>query len=365
VRSRPARLRLALTAALAASLWGCSFSGPTSIRTSRSDYNVAIAETTSEQLLLNLVRLHYTDVPLFLEVSSVTTSFSLEADGRVGGAISTPDLDLVTLSGGLSLAERPTVTYLPLQGEDFVKKLMTPVEVETLALMYHSGWPLDHILKLCVPRLGPLVNAARASGPTPRLAPEYEAFFEAAELLQRLFERGDLEMGLTADDANPTVRSLVMRFAEDASGSPEVQRLKELLGLPAGQELTGLTASQTEITGDAVALYTRSIMACMFFLSQGVDTPEADRASGRVTSTLDAEGNPFDWRAVTGGLMRISAGTSPPDQSYVSIRYRGTWYWIDDSDLDSKATFALLGQLLELQSGGGSGLKPVLTLPVG
>ncbi len=353
--------RILLVACVAA-LTGCSLSGPTSIRTSRTNYNAAIAETSSEQLLLNLVRLRYRDVPLFLEVSSVTTSFEIAADGSATASITTPDIDLLTLRSGLRFSERPSVTYLPLQGEQFVRKLMTPLETETLALMYHSGWSIERILKVCVQRLGPLENAPRASGPTPRSAPKYEGFFEATDLLQVLWQRGDLELGLSAEEGSS---ALVIRFNHDASRSSEVQRLKELLQLPAGTELRGLTASQTEITGEGVGLVTRSIMASMFFLSQGVIPPDRDVELGNVTLTLDEAGAPFDWLRITGGLMHIESGSAAPETAYVAVRYRKTWFWIRDNDLDSKATFALLGQLLELQSGGVEGTKPVLTLPIG
>ena len=358
-------LVLCVVAVLAAGLGGggCSISGPTSISTSRTNYNEAIARTSSEQLLLNLVRLRYRDVPLFLEVSSVTTTFEVVAGGGIGFFSTTPDIEAIDLSGSISLSERPSVTYLPLQGDQFVKKLMTPLQTETLALMYHSGWSLERMLKVTVRRLGPLVNAEQASGPTPERVPEYEGFFEAADLMQALFERGDVELGLASVDSGPP--ALVIRFAERATDSAEVTRLKVLLGLPASTVLTGLTASQTEISGEGVALVTRSLMASMYFLSQGVEPPAADIEAGRVTSTVDAAGEPFDWSEVTGGLLRVHSGEDEPEDAAAKVRYRGSWFWIDDRDLGSKSTFALLGQLLELQSGGADGLRPVLTLPVG
>lgn len=352
-----------IVACVGLGLAGCSVSGPTSIRTSRTNYNQAIATTGAEQLLLNLVRLRYRDVPLFLEVSSVTTTFEVEVAGGVGIETTTPEIAAVDLSGAIKLSERPSVTYLPLQGEMFVKKLMTPLETETLVLMYHSGWSLDRMLKVCVRRLGPLVNAARASGPTPEIVPKYQDFFEAADLLQSLWERGSLELALATSEKGQAC--LVIQFDDAARGSDEVTRLKELLGLPASMELTGLTASQTEITGDGVALVTRSLMACMYFLSQGVEPPAKDVEAGRVTLTRDDTGAPFDWARITGGLMRIRSGECDPEAVYASVEYRGMTFWIDDGDLDSKSTFALLGQLLELQSGSARGVGPVLTLPVG
>lgn len=349
--------------ALCAGAAGCAVTGPSSIRTSRSNYNEAIASTSSEQLLLNLVRLRYRDVPLFLEVSSVTTTFGVEVTGGVRVDPLPIELDATSLSGEMSLSERPSVTYVPLQGEDFVRKLMTPLATDTLALMYHSGWSLDRMLKVCVRRLGPLVNAASASGPTPRYVPEYRDFFEAANLLERLWEQGECELGLSIGEDGKS--ALVIQFTKAGMESDEVSRLKTLLGLPAHMELRGLSASQSEVTGDGVALVTRSLMACMYFLSQGVEPPAADLAAGRVTVTRDADGQPFDWTTITGGLMRVRSGAQRPDNAYILVRHRDAWFWIDDSDLDSKSTFALLGQLLELQSGGAERARPVLTLPVG
>jgi hypothetical protein len=49
----------------------------------------------------------------------------------------------------------------------------------------------------------------------------------------------------------------------------------------------------------------------------------------------------------------------------VAARYRGHWFFIDDSDLDSKSTFVMLSQIFSLQAGKAEGIVPVLTLPVG
>jgi hypothetical protein len=49
----------------------------------------------------------------------------------------------------------------------------------------------------------------------------------------------------------------------------------------------------------------------------------------------------------------------------VAVQYRGSWFYIDDSDLSSKSTFNLLGQLFELQAGEAGGSVPLLTLPIG
>ena len=46
-------------------------------------------------------------------------------------------------------------------------------------------------------------------------------------------------------------------------------------------------------------------------------------------------------------------------------RYRGAWFYVDDSALPSKSTFSFLTQLLALQSGEVKSSAPVLTIPIG
>jgi hypothetical protein len=103
----------------------------------------------------------------------------------------------------------------------------------------------------------------------------------------------------------------------------------------------------------------------MYFLSQSVQIPEADLAAGRVTVTTDAAGQPFNWQKVTEGLLTVHSSEKQPENAAVAISYRNHWFYIDDSDLDSKSTFSLLGQVFQLQSGNAKSVVPVLTIPVG
>jgi hypothetical protein len=45
------------------------------------------------------------------------------------------------------------------------------------------------------------------------------------------------------------------------------------------------------------------------------------------------------------------------------VSYRNTWFYIDDADVDSKTTFALLSILLTLQAGDPGRITPLVTLP--
>jgi hypothetical protein len=103
----------------------------------------------------------------------------------------------------------------------------------------------------------------------------------------------------------------------------------------------------------------------MFYLSQAVEAPESHIKSGKVTTTRLESGEKFDWSLVTGDLLRIRSQSTIPNTASVVIYYRDHWFYVEDSDLNSKSTFSLLAQLFALQAGDIKDVSPMLTLPIG
>jgi hypothetical protein len=164
----------------------------------------------------------------------------------------------------------------------------------------------------------------------------------------------------------------VWRMSPQAAGSPAAVEALELLGLDPQQERFELRLAAAQpppeaITGarTTIDISTRSLLGSLFYISQAVEVPESHRRRGYVTTTLDEEDQPFDWSEVTGDLLRVHCQAMPPRDAAVAVRYRGWWFYIENDDLTSKSTFALLGQLFALQAGGARSVPPVLTLPVG
>ena len=360
---RSVTLGIPVSVILAAATAGCSVVGPASVRMGRADYNIAVQQTNAEQLLLNLVRLRYRDVPYFLEVASVSTSF--EFNTGASGGVSLPESagKAYDLGAAVSMLENPTVTYTPLQGEQFVTQLMSPISLDTLLLLYHSGWSIERVFRVSLQSVNGVRNAPSASGPTPDYVPRYKRFLEVTKLLRTLQIRHVLSLGHSTA-AGTDKPSVEMRVDPKALGWDEVKQLCNLLNLEPGRETFRLTTERGAGGKDRVALATRSLSSILFYVSQSVAAPERDELAGRVTVTRDEQGKRFDWLAVTGGLMRISSSSMPPGNAYVAIRYRGSWFYVDDSDLTSKSTFSLLMQLFALQAGDVKSAGPVLTLPV-
>jgi hypothetical protein len=338
---------------------GCSIVCPASIRSVRPEYSIAVQQTNNEEVLLNLVRLRYRDTPMFLKTASITTSFTFEAFGQASTTVVPSNSDLYSAVGRVTYAEQPTISYAPLQGEAYVTQLFEPIELETLMLLSHSGWSIERLLRVAVQSINGIPNAPTASGPTPDQAPEYEQFMEVAGLFRKMQQNRDAVLG---DDTEGREGGIKLRILPGASDREHVQQLLAELKL---ENLPTYNVAEDVARGggDTIAVVTRSMMGCLYYLSHGVDGPSVDRDDGRVTITLDSEENEFDWSGMLDTIMRVRSSTDRPDRPYVAVPYRGSWFYLEDTDLDSKSTFTLLTQLLEFQSSEVPATGPVLTIP--
>lgn len=126
-----------------------------------------------------------------------------------------------------------------------------------------------------------------------------------------------------------------------------------------------LTAFPFERRPTEVGVRCRSLLGVLYFLSTSVETPAPDVEAGLVTVTKDDQGRPFDWSRVTDKVMAVHSQKEPPKGAYLAVQHQDWWFYIADDDQSSKATFSLLNILFSLQSEGGKGRSPLLTLPIG
>lgn len=121
-----------LTAALLIGLLavaGCASIGPATVARDRFDYVESISDSWKRQMLLNLVKVRYSDAFVFLDVTSVISSYEFKGEfgvfgqeapaGRAGDSF-------VGAAANSSYTDRPTITYAPLSSDKFAKSLMSP-----------------------------------------------------------------------------------------------------------------------------------------------------------------------------------------------------------------------------------------------
>lgn len=352
---------------------GCTTGlGPWALRTDRPDYNQQIVRSSDSEMLLNIVRLRYDDTPLFLELGAVVSQYGISASlsgaGHVDAASGNGDASAGT---SLGYSENPTMTYSPLAGEDFAERMLSPIPLDSVLLFLQTGWSAERVMLLTIQRVNDLFNAPTATGPTPETKPEYEEFKDFAERFQRLREARlvGLNWERKENEKDPPGRdSRFWILSPDDPQSPlaaDVAAVRRYLALEPGREDFRLTGFPFRRAHDEVGMRCRSLLAILYFLASSVEPPTRDVEAGLVTITRDEFGQPFDWQELSGHLMVIHSQESRPRNAYVSVPYRGSWFYIADSDRSSKGTFGLLNILFSLQSATGKGKSPLLTLPIG
>ena len=61
----------------------------------------------------------------------------------------------------------------------------------------------------------------------------------------------------------------------------------------------------------------------------------------------------------------VRSGRERPPSAAAIVPYGGYWYWVDNTDDESKVTLMALTVLYRLLESGSPGNLPVLTIPAG
>ena len=178
---------------LALGLSGCSI-GPTAIRLNMQRYNEAVAETESEQFLLNLVRLRYRDPPKTLAIGSVTASFDIDATAPTVYSLGDKANPFTVLAAQLHGADQPTISISPVGGVDFTLGLVTPIPGDRLVVLANTGWDLERLLRLMVSNMNGVQNVPHLNGKGSEIVPTFREFAAVSRTLGRLQHQGMLAL---------------------------------------------------------------------------------------------------------------------------------------------------------------------------
>jgi|JI10StandDraft_1071094.scaffolds.fasta_scaffold142851_3 hypothetical protein len=346
---------------LALSASGCATHpfGPRAIQPARLGYNEALVRSADQQLLLNIVRLRYRDNPLFLDVSNIVAQYGRDVSASAALLLASPGgSDEVGAGFDFGMSENPLITLTPLRGDEFASRMLAPIAAKEVVALAFSGWSIGRLLICCVQEIHGVRNAITASGPTPAVAPEFEPFHRAAALLRKFQLSGALAISLDAEG------SVVLNLKADAAriDPAELAELRRILTLEESTERIRLVPPTIDLSTSDVPYLGRSLLGVFYLLSQAVEVPAEHEQRGWVTVTRDAQGERFDWSRVLGSIFRVHSGSKPPTESAVAVRYRGTWFWVADDDLDSKSTLSLVTLFFTLKSGSGSGATPLIAI---
>ncbi|MEJ8859104.1 hypothetical protein WKW79_31350 [Variovorax robiniae] len=337
----------------ALSLAGCAAIGPPSVSRDRFDYNGEIARSWKEQTLLNIVRARYADMPLFLEVSQVVSGYTLESTVSAGGvfaknnAVAPPGSNLNFGAQG-KWTDRPTITYTPLTGQQFNRSMLTPIPPAAVLFAMQAGWPIDLVFRVVVHSINGLNSTGRGA-----------AGYERMVQLMRMLQDSEL-LGMRVRGGVKQDNEVVLFFNTRVLAPEETARVEELRGLlrlvPGRSEYHVRFGAAAAGEGE-IAMLTRSMLQILIDLGEYVDVPEAAVRDGRTTESQAPSS------AVLGRLLKVKVAQERPADALVSVQYRDGWYWIDDRDIASKRTFAMVMIFSTLADSGAREGMPLVTIP--
>jgi hypothetical protein len=341
-------------------LSGCAKIGPRSISMGRGDYNQAISKTDDEQMLLAIISGCYGDSFSLLAVSGVAANVTFRANAGVNAGFGPEESysgNLVPFSAGLAYEENPTITYVPVQGADYLRQLMSPIPLDLLVLFVRTGANLAAFFTLLAKRVNDLQNPNFIFAPSSEPDPRFKRFVELNGELERA---GIIQW---AADPKEEVSFDILIANYSPSLTEKVYEYMTLLGLsiPSDESTDIVLPVYLGIKGrnlDGIAISTRSTFDLIEILRAAIEIPQEHVGAG-IAIDYPAPGP-------VGENIHIHSLKDKPKRAAVAVKYRGYWFYIDDSDTRTKLFYQIVRALwsVSIAEGSNTTAAPVLTIPV-
>lgn len=353
-------------------------------------YDTLATEALCNQLLLNVARASRNEALHFTALSSVAATFNLQLN-----AGATPPLG--GIDGGSSLApifggswsDNPTFSIVPVEGEEFTRRLLTPFPESTLTLLLRQGADVDLVLRLMAAGYRTDLNGQRVTYDNkPADREGYTTFRRVVLHLSSIQDRGALYVepllfhqhwilpasGVTPEALQSLAREFTVTREPGGSAYPVVKRTvgriiitnydPDLLSNDERMQLHG--EAQEKLDDELIVdirpgypggefplhgkLRLRSFANIIEFIGRSVgEEPEYDVPKHSRTPAVSE--NPVS----TMGVMESKAF---PRGAERAVRYHGRYYALrpESGYQWNKKAFALLYQLFQMT---------VVTLPAG
>lgn len=175
---------------LASMLSGCL--SPVALDRAVIAYDKTTTELLSKQLLLNIARAHQQQPIHFTGVSNIAATFNFQINAGATPALTGDNGGLLAPLFGGSVADNPTITIVPIEGEEFTRRLLTPIHESKLTMLLRQGTDVDLILRLLAGELRLSEKHTEVYSNNPGDTASYRFFRQAALHLSSIQDRGQL-----------------------------------------------------------------------------------------------------------------------------------------------------------------------------
>ena len=385
---------IALTVAVLST--SCTSIGDKKLVSSHKTYNDAVQLTVVREVLANIVRSRYADPMQFLAVSAINAQFSVSV-GVSGGAAGIGQIGTAGQTGGsISFSDAPTITFVPLSDNAFYNSLYGLFEVNEAV-----GFDLSYRFARTDPEwqaLGLRFSFAAINGANDFIGGQYnQKYNQRIDALVDLLQRGasyqqipewDFDSlaipkeKVTAEDKVAAFRMGLFFVEENKDQDVRLARYRLVvaLTLPSAEDEEdnralmdlGVKPGRTQyvfrppmhatpglVDPYAIWVTPRSMSDAIHLAARFVDVPAAH--TGIVPPV-----EPMAQTSSVASSVRIRSSKMEPSFPY-RVQHRGYWFYVDDSELDSKVFLeamvaAYSSRVGSRQAGEG---QPQIVLPVG
>jgi hypothetical protein len=272
------------------------------------------------------------DTPEFVDVPSIvngyeharSTSAGLSAEIFPNDSLSTflgPDV-----GGTRTMIDRPTITYAPQTGSEFIRNLTHPIPPMSIFNLIESGYPADVVMELAVESIKGIRNR-RYAGTLEEADPEFN---QVVQIMKKAQASGHVSLRVQPGTENGTDVLLSIRDQNVPSSLAEdLDQMRRMLNLDPDTREFKIVFGMLPQAKDEIAFRTRSVLRVMIFLTLNVQVPECHLIDGRAPD-LGATGSPTEPE------FTVFSSCEMPEDVFTAVRYQGYWFWIDQRDYRSK-----------------------------
>jgi hypothetical protein len=370
-------------AAIMLVLSGCA--GPPVLGRQVLGYDEVTKSLDQKLLLLNIARADNGETVHFTSTSSIAATFdwttTIGATGRLNsGSVA----DYLDLNIGASASENPTFSIVPIAGEEFTKRIVTPFSEGAFEFLVFQGGRIDQVMRILAAgievqtRDGGFVRFIENDPQRPQ---EYEEFRRIAMHLQwlndnrKLFVRSlvfeetliaNFKQVPRAEDINNGFDK-GLRWRQKPDGNFELTRLSAGRVVVSNFDPMAMTDRERFDLNESIrknpsgfvhlairsdgpggdlavqgAIKLRSMLQILNFLAKGI----------RIAKEFDVTPDSRTGEVVKSpsGTMKINVTDSQPENVPEWIYYDGRYYSVNDSYWD-RTSFSILGILFQTTVG--------------
>ena len=373
---------------LALMLTGCV--GPPALHRSVLGYDETTNQLDQEILLLNIARLSHEDPVHFTMTGSIAATFDFTTSGNFSGSIVTsPGDNIFNFGLSTSASENPTLSIIPLSGQDFTKRVITPLSENAFAKLGEQDLPISIIIRLMASAIqiedrkgGPRVGFLRNNVKHPEEYAKFRRFvmhLESLQMQNQLFVNHLIFNKVIWDDVKDPwtqkppnleqANTLEMRWDRNKNGTYTLSRRKKGRVLVSNYDQRILTDKEHDVLneianrqpdnyvmvdiregypGGEIPLFGTIKLRSFFHMLQSVSNGVGGHQKElQIDITPDPRTRgKIDYNPRQTLTINVS-DTAPSNNDVLNIQYKSRYYSIGDSPWDRTA-FMLLNGLFQM-----------------